>query len=100
MNALKEITASHDAGQADPLRSYLCAGGRILIAPNGVAEVSIDGAAILAGSMEQALAHQRYLACQQFVRRFRRKRGAQFAARAARMLGASTSNGWRVLAGA
>lgn len=81
------------------IRNFLNAGGRILIAPNGRAEPSIDGALIFGGDVPDPVAASRHEACRRFVCAFRHERGVRFAARAVRMLGASTENGWRVLAG-
>ena len=82
------------------IRNFLAAGGRILIAPNGQAETSIDGAAILGGDIPAELAVKRHRACAAFLRRYREDEGNRLAIRAARMLGSRTANGWQVLAAA
>ena len=104
MNAMMQAPAlnlrSTTTGAASRRREFLRVGRRILISPNGKTETSFDVGLIFGGDVPEPLAADRYRACQGFVQGYRHPAGARFAARAVRMLGAATPNGWLVLASA
>jgi hypothetical protein len=93
----RALLSTTTAGAAGCLRGFLAAGGRILMAPDGKTETSFDPDLIFGGNVPEALAADRYRTCQAFVQDYRRPAGARFTARAVRMLGAATPNGWLVL---
>lgn len=83
-------------GMARLTRSFLAAGGRLLIAPDGRVEPSIDAALLFGPNVTEETSEHRRAVTRGILQATRRPAGAAFAKRAARLAG-MPFNGWFIL---